>query len=210
MGQLLPPSKAGPSTGPQTSSQACGGQGVARRVSAFSQGQASRVLLDTEGGGGGLTEGSTGWAAQPLSNQRGKRPRLEPASGSERGADCTRMHACTLRPPREWPVGPLPTPPASATSSLTRGPQPLSEPGSACPRGHPCHPRSERGLWSWEQRGPGPRGWNPVPRASPAGPLSPGHVCTRGTSESRWQHSQGICSHSGTSRFQWLLDTELQ
>lgn len=134
-GQLLPPSRAGPSTGPQTSSQACGGQGAARRVSAFSQGQASRVLLDTKGGGGGLTEGSRGWAAQPLSNQRGKRPRLEPASGSGRGTDCTRVHARTraLRPPREWPVGPLPTPPASATLSLTRGSQPLSEPGSACP-----------------------------------------------------------------------------
>lgn len=24
------------------------------------------------------------------------------------------------------------------------------------------------------------------------------------------KHSQGICSHSGTSRFQWLLDMELQ
>lgn len=88
-GQLLPSSRAGPSTGCQTSSQACGGQGMGRRVSAFSQGQVSRVL------GGGLTEGSAGWATQPLSNQRSKRPRLELASGSGRGADRTRTHART-------------------------------------------------------------------------------------------------------------------
>lgn len=73
--------------GCQTSSQACGGQGMGRRVSTFSQGQVSRVL------GGGLTEGSAGWATQPLSNQRSKRPRLELASGSGRGADRTRTHA---------------------------------------------------------------------------------------------------------------------
>lgn len=159
------------------------------------------VLLDTEGGGGGLTEGSRDWAAQPLSNQRGKR-RPEPARVRER----SRLHASTLRPPREWPVGPLPTPPA-CHAVLSERVTASCQPALGGPRRAPLSSTFRTRVVELGTAGTRPEGGTLYPGPAWQGRWASVTLCTRARLRASGKHSQGICSHSGTSRFQWLLDT---